>query len=349
MINAAIVNTILCVILLDWNFLTIIREAETAHILAICFFSLLWGFGNVGFGYSIQIAGIGLGTTLTMSVIAVIGTLLPLLLDVDGMLLTASGGVIVLGLFICALGFVAASKALALKDVDELVANGSSMVKKGDIEVAASSTTAEVELTSITIANPAIAQTTTTTTTATRTSSSKIPPSSTYKITVCLVAGLFCTMLQFAFVLGEDVRTITEEYVSKPRSSAIIWIFALIFGTLPSIISSLFNAHKAGTLSNLRKSEYRTGNYLKCLFGMSLPWVSHAHLYGISAGSLMGTFGAALGWPLLIVTSNVTGLVVGWRFLGEWDVAGEESINYLKFALALNIFGMGVVCVGGLL
>ena len=349
MINAAIVNTILCSILLDWNFLEIVGKAKTADILAICFFCFLWGFGNVGFGYGVQIAGVGLGTTLTMSVIAVIGTLLPLLMDVNEMLLTASGGVIVLGLFICALGFVAASKALALKDRDEVLANGSSMVKKDDIdvEIAASSTTVEVELTSTTIANPAIAAPATTATTATTANLS--PHSSTYKIAVCLIAGLFCTMLQFAFVLGEDVRTITEEYVSKPRSSAIIWIFALIFGTLPSIISSLYNAHKAGTLSNLWTSEYRTGNYLKVLFGMSLPWICHAHLYGISAGSLMGDFGAALGWPLLIVTSNVTGLVVGWRFLNEWDLAGVESINYLKLALTLNIFGMGVVCVGGLL
>lgn len=83
---------------------------------------------------------------------------------------------------------------------------------------------------------------------------------------------------------------------------------------------------------------------------MALPWVVQSHLYGISAASLLGPdYGAAVGWPLLIVTTNVTGLVIGWKFLGEWDLAKPETIRYIKFSLALSVLGLGIVSIGGLL
>jgi len=62
---------------------------------------------------------------------------------------------------------------------------------------------------------------------------------------------------------------------------------------------------------------------------MSLPWVVQSHLYGLSAASLLGpTLGSAVGWPLLIVTTNVTGLVIGWKFLGEVRKSEERSDEF---------------------
>ena len=54
-----------------------------------------------------------------------------------------------------------------------------------------------------------------------------------------------------------------------------------------------------------------------------------SHLYGVAANALLGDYGDAIGWPILIVTTNVTGLMVGWRFLGEWDNARAETKGWV--------------------
>jgi hypothetical protein len=79
----------------------IVASSTTSDLALICVFSFLWGLGTYGFGLSIQIAGLGMGTTLNMGVIVVVGTFLPLLLDVQSKLNTASGYTIIGGLMIC--------------------------------------------------------------------------------------------------------------------------------------------------------------------------------------------------------------------------------------------------------
>jgi hypothetical protein len=57
-----------------------------------------------------------------MGIIAVIGTLLPLI--VDGTLITIAGAVICVGLIICCGGLWLSTKALALRDEDESTGGG---------------------------------------------------------------------------------------------------------------------------------------------------------------------------------------------------------------------------------
>ena len=81
----------------------VILSSKGSDIALVVIFSFLWGLGTFGIGFAVQIAGIGMGTTLTMSVIVVSGSFLPLLLDVKGKLATVSGGIILGGLLVCSL------------------------------------------------------------------------------------------------------------------------------------------------------------------------------------------------------------------------------------------------------
>lgn len=335
MINAIPVNVAICFALIAPDMLfSIVSDSTTSDVLLICLFSFLWGLGTYGFGLSIQIAGLGMGTTLNMSVIVVVGTFLPLLLDVEAKLATASGYIIVGGLFVCTLSFLAAAKALTLKDLDEalLTHEPSNLSDPNDAE--------------LTIFPSPIISTS-------KSSPSPPPEYSTFsKVLVCVVSGILCTMLQFAFVFSEDMRNIAETEYGVPAAltAGVTFFFAITICPIPNILIPLYKLHRSSTLTHLTSAPDSKSNYLKTLFLMSLPWVVQSHLYGLSAASLLGpTLGSAVGWPLLIVTTNVTGLVIGWKFLGEWEKAKEKTINVMKTSIALSIFGLAIVSVGGLI
>ncbi|GMH59647.1 hypothetical protein TrRE_jg8080 [Triparma retinervis] len=102
MASAIPLNVAICFSLIKPSTLfDIIGSSKTSDVALICVFSFLWGLGTYGFGLSIQIAGLGMGTTLNMGVIVVVGTFLPLLLD--SKLDTSSGYTIIGGLFVCTL------------------------------------------------------------------------------------------------------------------------------------------------------------------------------------------------------------------------------------------------------
>jgi hypothetical protein len=71
------------------------------------------------------------------------------------------------------------------------------------------------------------------------------------------------------------------------------------------------------------------------------------HLYGLASGSLLGEYGSALGWPLLIASTNLTGLAFGVFVLAEWSQASEKTLSLLYKSLSLTAFGMLIISAGG--
>jgi len=146
--------------------------------------------GTFGFGMAVQVAGLGMGTTLTMSVIVVIGTLLPLILDVEGKLLTVSGSLVVLGLLVCAGSFVFASIALSRKDADEALQK-----KEKGLEMKA------LEEMKVEVAE-------------------EEQYSTFQKVAVCVISGVACTTLQFGeCATGEKARL--RQRTTEARGASI--------------------------------------------------------------------------------------------------------------------------------
>eukprot|EP00520_Triparma_pacifica_P004156 CAMPEP_0118647286 /NCGR_PEP_ID=MMETSP0785-20121206/8523_1 /TAXON_ID=91992 /ORGANISM="Bolidomonas pacifica, Strain CCMP 1866" /LENGTH=279 /DNA_ID=CAMNT_0006539365 /DNA_START=355 /DNA_END=1191 /DNA_ORIENTATION=+ len=279
-----------------------------------------------------------------MGVIVVVGTFLPLLLDIESKLNTASGYTIIGGLFVCSLSFLSAAKALKLKDADEASVTPPPTPPTIDdpedpTEDPTVDPTSEIELTLPKPKFPnAIPRNST---------DSNAPLEVQYstftKVTVCVVSGILCTMLQFSFVFSKDMRDIAETKYNVPAalSSAVTFFFAITICPIPNILIPLYKIVKAGDFPLIYNSPSSTLNYLKTLFFMAVVWVVQSHLYGISAASLLGPeYGPAVGWPLLIVTTNVTGLVIGWKLLGEWDMAKERTIKFIKISLILSVIGL---------
>ncbi len=80
----------------------IVATASTKSVALVSVFGILMGMGITLFGEACRIAGVGMGTNLTIGEIMILGTLLPLALNNE--ITTPSGGVIIARLVVAAAG-----------------------------------------------------------------------------------------------------------------------------------------------------------------------------------------------------------------------------------------------------
>jgi len=76
---------------------------------------------------------------------------------------------------------------------------------------------------------------------------------------------------------------------------------------------------------------------------MGLFWFGGQALYGVGV-SHMGSLGVVIGWPLLmgmiIVTSNVAGIITG-----EWNGVSVASKRFLAGGMVTILIALGVLAV----
>jgi len=232
----------------------LVRESSALEIGLVVLFSVLWGIGSVGFGLACKIAGVGLGTNLTMGVIMVLGTFVPLCLK--GSIATVAGATVIAGLVLCCLGlafsvlslqardavksrkrnstrlllsqpsYLSLSFELSLHDDANTIATIQGESNEKDIETgidekpsSSSSPVSEKSdsLGSFNGRNEINSK-----------SNGKIiqssPPdakeySTVQKVLVCLIAGICSTSLQFAFVFGGGITDLAKDSARGPGST----------------------------------------------------------------------------------------------------------------------------------
>ena len=314
-VYASIVNTIVCIV---WaggmeRVSFIVKEAPAIDIVLVILFSVLWGIGSVGFGIACRVAGVGLGTNLLMGLIMIIGAFLPLVLD--GVLVSATGAVIVSGILVCCIGLGFVVKSLQLRDKDE----EESMVAKQSVE--------ETEECHMKKEDPSPSL------------------STTKKVFICAIAALFASMLQFAFVFGSDIVDITESQNgpgSTPSSgvASVIWLFAIPMGAPASIIYGLYmNPSSIPWSTVYRCPWYR---HILIILTTSLPWVAHIHLYGVSTTLLPDDVGPGVAWPVLMMVTVLAGLV--WSIcLGEWANSSKATRTQLRIGGVFMLCGISLM------
>ena len=339
----------------------IVSQSPPKSLGLVILFSLLWGVGSVGFGLACRIAGVGLGTNLTMGVIMTLGTFLPLCLE--HLLATAAGGVIIAGLVLCCMGLYCSMKSLQTRDLDEQkqklmlenveqpdpVSAADIAQTAGTNETCSSVTNADGkqdeglpkendDQTNIEIM-PTVSQA------AEFSKASNQTYSTWHKISVCVVAAAFASQLQFAFVFGDPIKSIASSDKgpgSTPPSgtSAVIWLFAIPVSAPVSIIYGLYKSPPDIPISTMwRCPWYR---HILILLTTSLPWVSQIHLYGYSNTYLPSKLGASIAWPILMMVTVIAGLL--WSIiLGEWTYASTLARRQLRAGLVLVTLGVATI------
>ena len=326
----------------------IVSESSNTSISLVIVFSVLWGIGSVGFGLACRVAGVGLGTNLTMGVIMVLGTFLPLALE--GLVLTDAGGVIVGGLVICCVGLYYSMKSLQTRDLDEQQTKKQTVESNTEITPASQATKEAVpqEVILEETSSPsgdceidaqgegARGETCTT---------MEETYSTMHKVAVCVIAAIFASQLQFAFVFGQDMIDLAGDDAgpgSTPPSgtAAVIWLFAIPMGAPASIAYGFYSSPPQIPLSTMWCCPWY--RHLLIILTTSVPWVAHIHLYGLANTYLPDDLGASVAWPVLMMITVMAGFL--WSIgLGEWAEASVLARRQLWMGLVFVTIGVGVI------
>lgn len=293
------------------------RGASSGELGSICAFSLLWGFGGVGYGQAIKRVGMALGTSIVMAQIVCIGTVLPLAFSAADMTTQEIIGSVVGVLLACA-GFAMSSRAGLLRDAGD-EAGGRARGSR-----ASTTTTAAV----VDVEDPV-----------------KGASRSTFveSMAWCVAGGVLSSMLQFSFVFGGGLVDDAEERgVAKEASAMPVWMLCFIFNSFGHVFYASWLLKANDTWRKFRSTPARDWAHggVMCAL-IAVAFTAHIHLYGLGAAK-MGSSGAVFAWPLVMSSTVFTAQV--WSLvLGEWTDASLEARVANWASLSLLVAAVAVV------
>lgn len=157
---------------------------------------------------------------------------------------------------------------------------------------------------------------------------------------ICLVAGVFGAMFNFALINGKPMETIAIELGATPMNAANpTWVIALLGGFVVTL-AYCFYLLKTNKNYRLFFAPETRMNWLFTLL-MGLMWYGGVAIYGMSVSKL-GALGASIGWPIIqsmaVGSGNFWGIVTG-----EWKGSGKQAVRFLLLGLALLFIGIIIV------
>jgi hypothetical protein len=338
-----------CFVSLLWaggpaNVSYIVSQLPTTTIVLLVLFAILWGCSLILFGVGCKVAGVGLGTSLRIGILLIIGTFLPLLYY--RRIITATGGVIMAGLAIVCVGLYFSAESLRIRDIDikKLHEEQTTIEGKASLEEKNESS----GKTCIDQLSDSESQRRRNTATSTgfpseSTSEEEVlvqeEYSTLFKVSVCLLGGILASLFQFAFIFGQDIINVAKNDAHTPigGSAAIIWLFTLTIGCIPSIVYGFYSSPKGIPLKTIWRCPWWRHFIILIT---SITYVAPTHMYGVAASVLLPkSFAASIAWPIFMTTTVAQGMILS-VLLGEWNAASPAAISYLKAGLFLSTVGV---------
>ena len=161
---------------------------------------------------------------------------------------------------------------------------------------------------------------------------------------ICILAGIFSSMLNFAFVFGEEMRQLSlHAGASTAMSGNGIWALGVFCGALPNVAYCLYLLNKNHTWGVFQDkaggAAYAMGATL-----MGFLWYIGVVVYGMGADAL-GALGGIVGWPVYMSVDIIAGLF--WGFVGgEWRGASRTALGYCLTGIAILFLAIGVISLG---
>lgn len=162
---------------------------------------------------------------------------------------------------------------------------------------------------------------------------------------ICILSGVFSSMLNFAFVFGEEMRQLSlQAGASHAQSGNAIWAVGLSFGFLPNLAYCIYLLNKNRTWDVFREKQAGAGYAMGAAL-MGLLWYGGIAVYGMGADAL-GKLGGIVGWLAFMSVDIIVGIV--WGFLGgEWKGASRRALSYCLAGIAILLLAIGVISLGG--
>lgn len=151
---------------------------------------------------------------------------------------------------------------------------------------------------------------------------------------ICLLAGVFGPMINFAFVYGKPLQDRAVEMGAEPvYAGNIIWSIALTAGFLINAAECIRLFFRNNSWNNYTLNPSRSIVWAAIA---GIIWYLSIMLYGMG-GNQMGSSGASIGWAVMqsvaIIAGNIAGICAGeWR--GATRHARSPMIAGLFFLIA---------------
>ena len=300
-----------------WAFLTVPNLvgvyacASGRALAAITFFGAGWGIGTICFGIGVRMVGLALGSAMIIGTAGALGTLIPMIVFHGDAFRTPGGLAITGGVALMLLGVGICAVAGSQRE---------KMQRAGDCPNFRVSENGTVPFT-----QPAEAK------------------SFRKGLLVCMISGLASPMLNFAFAFGGEIVTKAEAAGTLPaHASNPIWCWTM---TCAFVVTLLYCAclmiKDRGWQRFLRRG---TGFYWGLAILMGLLWSGSIAVYGIAL-SMLGPLAPSLGWPILMISTIITGNLCGIT-TGEWKGSGRKPLATMLLGLGVLVLAICVVGAG---
>lgn len=156
---------------------------------------------------------------------------------------------------------------------------------------------------------------------------------------ICILAGIFGPIINFAFVFGEPLQDTAIQLGAESLYSAnATWAVIFTTGFIVNALQCIYLLKKNKTIAFYKRANF--SNYLWAAMAGVL-WYGSILLYGMGC-NFMGEHAASIGWAIMqataILASNVAGII-----MGEWKNASKVSL--IKMAGGMSFLILGVIII----
>ncbi len=157
---------------------------------------------------------------------------------------------------------------------------------------------------------------------------------------ICLIAGLFGAMFNFALIAGKPIKEQAVLAGAEPFNAAsATYCILLLGGFIVTLIYCLYLYNKNNSFRLFTQKDSNI-NWLHT-FLMGFMWYGGVGIYGMALSKL-GPLGHSIGWPVIqsmaVASGNLWGIVTG-----EWKGTGKAPINIMIVGLMLLFIGIGII------
>jgi len=165
----------------------------------------------------------------------------------------------------------------------------------------------------------------------------------TIGLVICIFAGIFSSMMNFAFVFGDELRLRALRFgASNAMAANPIWALTVGVGFIANFCYCVYLLGKNRTWGLFRMGNTSLYWLLGSLTG--LLWFGGTVLYGTGAAA-MGSWGSIIGWPIFITLDIIVGLFWG-AVSGEWKGASRLALIYNWVGVGILLLAIGVISAG---
>ncbi len=281
----------------------VLAAAKPWAVAAAALFGLGWGIGNVLSGIGYTMLGVGLGLTIILGLAASLGSLVPLAVLYPERLASFTAFALYVGVLIMLVGLIACYHAGNLRQARQ---PQNEITGGADLEAFGKGNL--------------------------RTG-----------VLVCIASGILSSMLNLAFMFGEDIRTTALRFgMSSTAAVNTLWLPIFLFGFAPTLLYCVYLFFRNGSWRAFAQPATGLNWFIGMLMG--LLFVTGLVLYGI--GSLrLGMMGPVLGFPVytsaMVLSANAAGFLTG-----EWRGSPRAAYIYELWGILLLIGSIVIIAVG---